>query len=249
MPTNTDLELDETPETGNGDSSNESSAPKSPNTDWKYWKNRFEGNTKTINRLQAKLNALEGQLASLEDEYSGKLSALTTQATTHEKQAKDAAERLAAAQKAAEELERKVASMNAAREQAKVIREKYPSLIDAYENGDLKSQSDFEKPEDYEAYLERMHKRMAPPEPAPEPTKSKGPAKGERAAAATPGIAARRVSGEAKRTRDEIANEMWALDTRDPEQDKRFRELQTELFGLQEDVFEGSSFDLFEREV
>jgi hypothetical protein len=230
MPAKTDLDTETSDITGDDDVEEKKSDK--PVIDYKR---KFEGNTKTIERLMRKLQAVEGQLETIEDTHAEALAAERLKSVDATKRANDLESKLGETDKVKTDLEKRLNSITAEREQAQTVREKYPNLVDLFEGGDLRKPTDFGTPEDYDAYLDRMDKWAGADAEVAAAAADKQQRTADKAKGATPQVSARRTGNTTSkdRTIDDISADMWKLDPRrSPEEKARYVELERELLGL-----------------
>jgi hypothetical protein len=199
---------------------------------------KYRGEAKRNARIQKEHEALQNAYDELAAKAADLESKLRSATKDSEKALRDAEARATAAEKAKSDLEAQIQRINKQNETRQMLREKHPSLIEPFEAGDLKAETDFEKPEDWTAYLERMAKRFAAPTQTPEPQDTP-PANPEmtdyeafrqrRLSGVVPPAGTPSRDGSRARTLQEIQDDMWALDGTNPQNSKRLAELTDEL--------------------
>lgn len=195
---------------------------KSPSVDYE---SKYKGEARRSERLSKELSVLQ-------EKYDASLSQIADLEAKLRNSTKEISDRLVEVQNRAEQaeknavkLERDLKRLQNREETRKTLREKYPDLMEMYDLGDLREADEFEKLEDFQAYLERMAARLTPPEPA-----SQQPAVQQRnLSGVTPQVNTRSRDGKKPRTVDEITEELWSLDPRHPTHRERYIQLQAEL--------------------
>jgi len=151
-----DLNIDDELDSSTSDSSTDESG-RSSDKDVDY-KSKYIGLSRVNTRLTNENKQLKDKLANLSEEYEGKLAEATGSASDATKRIKELEQLQKAAEDRATKWEREATKAVTRTEKAAEISEKFPALANAFLRGDLKDISDFDKPEDFDAYLERMSK-------------------------------------------------------------------------------------------
>lgn len=233
MPTDSRDELDAIP--GDDDSSLSDSDAKAL---LKESRKRQSGLNTSIDRLQKKRAELEKELADSRSGHEEELSKVRVALKDQEKQLKTLETERDTERKTRAELEAQLNRAKIKQDADKLISEKYPNLIADHLSGDLKIRSDFEKDEEYTAYLDRMSKRFGgkPADEETETDKGEADKKDTRSdlrdnmRGATPSASVR-LTADGKKTRPiaDIEDELAHLSHRDPEYAKKRDKLFAEM--------------------
>lgn len=203
------------------------------------WEGRYRGLSKKYTKLEKQFSALQDtydQALVTQEELSGKVRNASKDS---EASLKDLKSQLEVAQKQAAQFEGKFKALEAREAMRNTINTKYPQLSELYEAGDLRESTSFEKPEDYDAYLQRMASKLAPVAPQQvEHPQSQGLELTEDSVlrdrrrileGAVPSINLASRTGNSPRTIEQIQEDMWKLDVRAPDYKQKSDALIREL--------------------
>ena len=199
--------------------------------------------------LSKKNTKLEEENESLRNKYADALEAqgeaeakARNSGKDLQKQLTEAQSALTTAQSDAQKWEKQFKGIEARNNERKAINEKFPALTDLFDAGDLKSLEEFEKPEDYTAYLNRLAAKIVPQAQQPTQEQSEqvdveqpvnplvpGLSRRDFLAGATPSVNLGSRDGAKVRTMSEIQDAMELLDPRDKDYSKKYLPLEAEM--------------------
>lgn len=206
----------------------------------------YEAKYRGLSRKFTKLQEAHEKLQELYDDAQTSVEEAKSQARSGNKELEKEARQLKAdletAQASTKQWEQKVKAFEAKETTRKILSEKFPQLMDLNDAGDLKSSDQFEKPEDYEAYLSRLAAKIVPAttqkqaaeandseESTDENAQQEWLRQRQQYLGATPPVSLASRDGSKTRSRQEVEDELFKLNPNAKDYDQKYLQLEDEM--------------------
>lgn len=183
------------------------------------WRRKFIGQTKKVQKLQDMLRELEAAKHALEAQLEERKQELATVRQQTTKQLNELNEQLAQLQNTLSQREVELQKIQRRQSTRNLVREKFPELLDLFDDGDIKEPDLFENDEAYENYLAKLSGKLNKQKAVPE---GQGQPSVEGYVPSTPG---RPSSEGATHNVQALYDELDRLNIRNPEDAKRIQEI------------------------